>query len=80
MVRSGNLIRHPVLAGSVAHSLFEQADKMLWIFKSEIIGNLTNGFALVEYSFFSHVDYLPLDIFLRRLSSFFFDKIAEIAG
>lgn len=46
---------------------------MLWIFKPQVVGNLTDRFRIVKNPFFRYIDYFGLDILLCRHAGFFFD-------
>ena len=58
------LVHIPVLAGSMSHALFKNSNKMLWILKSQFVGNLANRLIFVKYSLFCYVDHFKLDVFL----------------
>lgn len=74
------LTLQPVFVGRDADDVFEEPTQVMWIFESQFIGNLTDGFIATDQQLLSAVDGGLLYIFLCRSPGLFFDQVAEIVG
>ncbi len=62
------------------HPLFKKPAKVLRIFETEFIGNLTDRFTGVEHLFLGYINKFVLDVFLRGIAGFLFHQITKIVG
>ena len=67
------LVYTSIFFWGMPYPFFKKPDEMLWIFKSEFIGNLANCFAMIEDFLFGYIDNFILDILLCRFTGFLFN-------
>lgn len=73
-------IQHPKFIRRMPHLLFEQSIKVLRIFKTKLIRNLTYRFIGIEHLFLGYINKFVLNIFLCRIAHFLFHQIPKVIG
>ena len=79
-LRAALVHRAPVLQWRDAGVLFEDPGKMLWVLKTQLIGNFTQRLVRIENFLFGYINQLEIVILVGRFSSFHFNQISKIIG
>ena len=63
----GIVLEQPIFVGSESYAFFKEAAEVLRILEAQLVGNLVDGFARIENSFFGYLNHLSVHVLLGLL-------------